>query len=47
MSDHVRECTVSGSAVTVVMAKDGAANFFVQIVGSSVGWLASAAKVEG
>lgn len=40
-SDLVNNCVVSGSSVTVTMAKASAANFHVQIVGMDA-WLASA-----
>lgn len=46
-SDLVSSCTISGSAVTLTMAKTGTANFHVQLVGMN-GWLASASnKVTG
>lgn len=46
-SDLVSDCVVSGSSVTVTMAKDSTANFHVQIVGMDA-WLASATnKVSG
>lgn len=46
-SDLVTTCTISGSTVTVTMAKDSTANFHVQVVGMD-GWLASATnKVTG
>jgi hypothetical protein len=45
-SDLVRTCAISGSVVTVTMAKDGAANFHVQIVGMSA-WAATAGTVTG
>lgn len=32
-SDLVNKCAISGSAVTVTMAKDGSANFHVVVVG--------------
>jgi hypothetical protein len=39
-SDLVNKCVISGSAVTVTMAKDSTANFHVQITGMDA-WLAS------
>jgi len=39
-SDLVSDCVISGSTVTVKMAKSGAANFHVQITGMDA-WLAS------
>jgi hypothetical protein len=46
-SDLVSKCVISGSSVTVTMAKTATANFHVQIVGMDA-WLASATnKVTG
>lgn len=46
-SDLVNACVISGSVVTVTMAKDGAASFHVQIVGIVTGWGAVAGTVTG
>lgn len=46
-SDIVSNCAISGSTVTLTMAKDSSANFHVQITGMDA-WLASATnKVTG
>jgi len=46
-SDLVSKCEISGSKVTVTMAKSSTANFHVQIVGMDA-WLASTGnKVTG
>jgi len=46
-SDLVSNCVISGSSVTVTMAKDSTANFHVQVTGMDA-WLASASnKVTG
>jgi len=45
-SDLVRTCAISGSVVTVTMAKDSTANFHVQIVGMNA-WAATAGTVTG
>jgi hypothetical protein len=42
-SDLVSNCVVSGSSVTVTMAANKAANFFVQVVGMSA-WAASSSN---
>jgi hypothetical protein len=45
-SDHVSDCVISGSTVTLTMAKSGTANFHVQITAMDA-WLAAAGKVTG
>ena len=45
-SDLVNTCVISGSAITVTMAKDGAANFHVQVVGGAA-FAAAAGTVTG
>jgi hypothetical protein len=45
-SDLVSDCVISGSTVTVKMAKESTANFHVQITAMDA-WLAAAGKVTG
>jgi len=45
-SDLVNACVVSGSVITVTMAKDSTANFHVQLVGTAA-WGAVAGTVTG